>query len=85
MTAFDKFDYAKEAISLGVLDYLNKPVSKDNILEVLKKAMQQIDRERKKRSNDLQVREKLETVVPIIENGLIHRNLSKQIDSICAQ
>ncbi len=26
MSAYDKFDYAKEAINLGVLDYLNRPV-----------------------------------------------------------
>ena len=25
LTAYDKFDYAKEAIGLGVIDYLNKP------------------------------------------------------------
>ncbi len=72
MTAYDKFDYAKEAIKLGVLDYINKPVDKMKIIEVLKKAMAQIDREREKRSSDLLIREKLETVEPIIENGLIY-------------
>ncbi|WP_458458123.1 response regulator transcription factor [Pseudobutyrivibrio sp.] len=78
MTAYDKFDYAKDAISIGVLDYLNKPVSREAILDVLGKAMNQIDGERRKRSNDLQVREKLETVVPIIENGLIQDLLFKE-------
>ncbi|WP_029323533.1 helix-turn-helix domain-containing protein [Butyrivibrio sp. AE3004] len=72
MTAYDKFDYAKEAIKLGVLDYINKPVDRMKIIEVLKKAMNQIDREREKRSSDLLIREKLETVEPIIENGLIY-------------
>ncbi|SDB22975.1 two-component system, response regulator YesN [Pseudobutyrivibrio sp. YE44] len=78
MTAYDKFDYAKEAISLGVLDYLNKPVSRDAILSILKKAMGRIDGERTKRSDDLRVREKLEIVVPIIENGLIQDLLFKE-------
>lgn len=78
MTAYDKFDYAKEAISLGVLDYLNKPVSRENIIDVLTKAMNLIDGERTKRSNDLMVKEKLETVVPIIENGLIQDLLFKE-------
>ncbi len=72
MTAYDKFDYAKEAIKLGVLDYINKPVDRMKIIEVLKKAMAQIDREREKRSNDLIIKEKLETIEPIIENGLIY-------------
>ena len=78
MTAYDKFDYAKEAIGLGVLDYLNKPVNKDKIITVINKAMAQIETERTKRSNDLLAREKLETVVPIIENGLIQDLLFKE-------
>lgn len=71
-SAYDKFDYATEAIKLGVLDYMTKPMDKRKVVEVVRKAMDIIDRERKKRSNDLLVREKLETVVPMIESGLIY-------------
>ena len=28
LTAYDKFDYAREAIGLGVIDYLNKPYNR---------------------------------------------------------
>lgn len=78
MSAFDKFDYAKEAINLRVMEYLTKPMNRDKLVAVLKKAMHQIDAEREKRSNDLKVREKLETVVPIIENGLIYNILFQE-------
>ena len=75
MTAYDKFDYAKEAINLGVLEYLNKPVEKGKIVEVLKKAMDMVDSEKERRSQDLLIKEKLETVSPIIESGLIYNML----------
>lgn len=78
MTAYDKFDYAKEAINLGVLEYLNKPASKDVIISTLRRAMELIDKERQKRSEDLIIREKMETVVPIIENGLIQNLLFRE-------
>lgn len=78
MSAYDKFDYAKEAINLGVLEYLNKPVEKSKIIEVLKRAMKLIDKEREKRRQDLMIREKMETVVPIIENGLIYSLMFKE-------
>ena len=55
MSAYDKFDYAKEAIKLGVLEYITKPMEKTRIIAALRKAMEQIDRERNKRSNDLQI------------------------------
>ena len=72
MSAYDKFDYAKEAIKLGVLEYITKPMERIKVITVLKKAMEQIDRDREKRSNELLIKEKLETVEPIIENGLIY-------------
>lgn len=78
MSAYDKFDYAKEAINLGVLEYMTKPMDREKITKVLKKAMSQIDYERTKRSNDLRIKEKLETVVPIIENGLIYNILLQE-------
>lgn len=72
LSAYDKFDYAKEAINLGVVDYINKPFNARTITQVLTKAMKLIDAKRKKRSDDLRVREKMETVTPIIENGFIY-------------
>ncbi len=75
MSAYDKFDYAREAINLGVLEYLNKPVDQAKIVEVLKRAMKQIDEEKERRSQDLLIKEKLETVVPIIENNMIYTAL----------
>ena len=78
MSAYDKFDYAKEAIKLGVLEYINKPMDRMKVITVLKKAMAQIDSEREKRSNELLIKEKLETVEPIIENGLIYDILLKE-------
>lgn len=78
MTAYDKFDYAKEAINLGVLEYLNKPAKRDVIIQTLNRAMEMIDKERQKRSEDLIIKEKMETVVPIIQNGLIQNLLTRE-------
>ena len=37
ISAYDKFDYAKQALNLGVIDYINKPFDKAQIVAVLKK------------------------------------------------
>ncbi len=78
ITAYDRFHYAQESISLGVLEFLTKPVSKKAIQEVCQKAMQQVDIRRQKRSDDLRIREKLETVVPLIESGYIYSLLLQE-------
>ncbi len=72
MSAYDKFNYATEAIKLGVMEYITKPMDRMKVVDTLKRAMDQIDADRAKRSNDLLIKEKLETIEPIIENGLIY-------------
>lgn len=72
ITAYDKFDYAKEAVNLGVMEYLTKPVRRSAVVGVLERAMEEIDLERKKRSDNLKIQEKLETVIPIVENGFVN-------------
>lgn len=78
ISAYDKFDYAKESINLGVMEYINKPIMQDKIVDILNRAMESIDKERKRRSNDLMIREKLENVVPVIESGLIYSILFQE-------
>ena len=76
ITAYDKFSYAKEALNLGVMEYLTKPISsKKVILDVCMKAMQRVEDARQRRSDDLKIRERLEIVVPIIESGFIYSML----------
>ncbi|WP_173472643.1 response regulator [Eubacterium ruminantium] len=72
VSAFVKFDYAKDAIDIGVLDYINKPIDKDEIISILDKAMKKVDLTKTKRSEELSNKEKLEIVTPIIENGFIY-------------
>ncbi|HIT90399.1 MAG TPA: response regulator [Candidatus Merdenecus merdavium] len=86
MTAYDKFDFAKESINLGVLEYLTKPSNQNKIVETLEKAIAIVNREREKRSNDLEIREKLETVVPLLESSFIYNvlfqeNYEQEIDN----
>ncbi|HAG70240.1 MAG TPA: DNA-binding response regulator [Lachnospiraceae bacterium] len=78
MSAYDKFDYAKEAIGLGVMEYLNKPFTREMIVKVLERAMDRISREREKRSRELLIREKIETVTPVIESGFIYSVLFQE-------
>jgi two-component system response regulator YesN len=78
MSAYDKFDYAKEAIKLGVMEYITKPMERTKIVDALSRAMKQIDIDREKRSNELLIKEKLETIEPIIESGLVYNILLKE-------
>ncbi len=71
LTAYDNFDYAKEALRLGAVDYLMKPINRKVIVDRLTGILHTIDKERQKRRDDLLAKEKMEAVVPIIENGFV--------------
>lgn len=71
LSAYDKFDYAKSAIALGVEKYLMKPVSRKTVIETIDEAITKVDKVREKHSDQLKMQEKLETVVPVVENGFV--------------
>lgn len=48
VSAYDKFEYAKRAIRLGVYDYIEKPLDYIYLTEKVKNAFTEIDRTQKK-------------------------------------
>ena len=59
LTAYDYFDYAKKAVSLGVTDYLLKPVDNEEIKQISDKMLsvliekQKIQEEEKKKEQEI--------------------------------
>ena len=46
ITAYSIFSYAREAVTLGAIDYILKPVDKDDVLRAIKRAVSQVEAER---------------------------------------
>lgn len=72
ISAFDYFDYAVEAIALGVEEFLVKPVKEIKLVETLRKVMIKIEQRRDNMKRDLEQQERLEMIVPILETGFIN-------------
>ncbi len=48
LSGYNEFNYAKEAIKIGISDYLLKPITSSGIIDALKKAADEIREEREK-------------------------------------
>ena len=72
LTAYDKFEYTQKSIDIGVMSYLTKPINRDTLIETLHKAMKLVKERKEKVRNDLKIKEKLEVVIPMIENGFVY-------------
>src|SRR5512139_1296957 len=51
LSGHDEFEYAQQAIKLGVTEYLLKPVTVQNLHQVLQKLTAQLDQEKKEQEN----------------------------------
>jgi len=60
LSGHDEFEYAQEAIKLGVTDYLLKPVTVKKLQNALQKLTVQLDQERKEQDNLKKLQEQVE-------------------------
>jgi len=67
VTAYERFDIAKEAFHLGVSDYVQKPINKDKFLETLETCLARLRRSSQKRLNELTQLEMLEASEYLLE------------------
>ncbi|WP_018133182.1 response regulator [Effusibacillus pohliae] len=76
ISAYDTFDYAREAIQLGVKDYILKPSKKELILASFRKVMQDIERERAARQERLELLEQVAAMTPLAEQKRVEELLN---------
>lgn len=78
ITGFDEFDYAKQAIDLGVIGFLTKPILGDDLKVIIKKAKEDLDEEYYRNTSLANMEQFIKESLPIIRENDLHRliNLS---------
>ena len=72
VTAYERFDIAREAMELGVLDYLLKPVAKDKLAASLRAAAEFLDRRGEMEMREIDYREREERMRVFVEAAFLH-------------
>ena len=72
VSAYEQFEYAKEAIGLGVNDYILKPIIKKNLVSTLENVIKKLIIEKEKMKTELQNIENYQNLIPFIEHGFIY-------------
>lgn len=73
ITGYNEFDYAKEAANLGVIGFVSKPVTLEDISSLLKKAEAVLDEEYLTSENVTQLEAFYENSLPIIRENDLNR------------
>ncbi|HYF91721.1 MAG TPA: response regulator [Symbiobacteriaceae bacterium] len=71
VSAYDYFHFAREALRLEAVDYLLKPVKRDQMVEVLDRLKKEIAAERQRRQDELLRKEHLRQLRPLAEAELV--------------
>lgn len=67
LTAYDSFDYAKQAFSYNVFDYLLKPIDPDIILRTVQKAAEKINKEIEKENNYIKMEQQISNSIQFMK------------------
>lgn len=67
LTAYEYFDYAKEALNLGVFEYLLKPINKAKVIDTVNKLSSAIENKRKNFLLEIELKDKINKIIPFLE------------------
>ncbi len=79
LTAFDEFSYAKQALTIGVVEYLLKPVRPDDIMHTLEITIQKVDELKRKKQEEASLRKSVEDAIPFIQMSFVYDLISGNI------
>jgi two-component system response regulator YesN len=71
VTAYDMFEYAKAAIVLGVSDYILKPSRPAEIVQTVRRVLEEIEREKQSNQARQQTETALRRMMPVIEADVV--------------
>ena len=81
LSGYSDFDYAKQAISLGVEEYLLKPVTVEELRTVLERIRTRLQEERKSRAAEQLIRQQMASGIRFVQDKLLGSLLSAPIDA----
>lgn len=79
LSGHDEFEYAKQAISIGVVDYLLKPFTAEELLKCLKKTSDEIEHERKKSDEMILLKHQLDLNSDVLKDRFLCDLVKKQV------
>lgn len=82
LTAYDYFDFALEAVKINVKEYLLKPFAKEEIVEKISLGVKWVKREQDKRKSEIEDKEKIYTLLPVLENQLSDLIINNKIKGV---
>lgn len=80
ISGYDEFDYARQALRMGVEDYILKPVTKVEMITLLEQVVGKLDKEREQTKKEVDVLNKIEQSIPLMQQKLLEELMFTEIE-----
>jgi two-component system response regulator YesN len=80
ISGYDDFDLVKQAMQLGAMDYILKPINTEELGRIVRKATEQILRERMDKHNQVQLNNQVQFAVPKLREELLREIIEHEYD-----
>ena len=80
ISGYDEFNYARQALRLGVEDYILKPITKSEMKEILLKLVAQLDEEKAESQKAMDVLNRVEQSIPLMQQKLLQDLVRNQFN-----
>ncbi|MDF2572716.1 MAG: two component transcriptional regulator, AraC family, partial [Sporomusa sp.] len=82
LTAFDEFSYAIQALTIGAVEYLLKPIRPDDIVNTLHMVMKKVRAIKAKLREEALLRKSVEKAIPFIQMSFVYDLISGAIQEM---
>jgi two-component system response regulator YesN len=79
LSAYDEFSFSQEALRLGAVDYLLKPVRPGILVEALSRILARLRQEQDYQNTAAEAKIRLEAALPLIESHLVHDMITRAV------
>lgn len=80
LSAYDEFTYAREALHLGVVDYVLKPVDDDALTETVARIAMELEQQRQSVTEEDELSETVQSHLPVLRNEYLQEVLRGNAD-----
>jgi two-component system response regulator YesN len=80
VTGYDEFDYAQQAIRLGVDDYILKPITCAELTELLEKVVKELDLEKMQQREVRHLKEQLDESLPLLREKTLNKLINGELN-----
>ena len=85
ISGYANFEYAKQAVRLGVQDYITKPINKEELLSLVRRCLQEIGQKQQAVQRWAEEKQKLHQMTRKLQQEALCRLLENGLDENCRQ